>query len=128
MTDEDFIITKGSNVSYEINDIAAICHAVNKAFCEAYGDFSQPHWDDAPDWQRESARQGVQFVLDNQDAGPSAQHDNWMAVKLADGWKWGPVKDVEAKTHPCLVPFDQLPKEQQAKDYLFRGVVMGFMT
>lgn len=128
MTNEDFTITKGSNVSYEINDIAAICQSVNKAYCEALGDFSQPHWDDAPDWQRESLRQGVQFVLDNQDAGPSAQHDNWMAVKLADGWTYGSVKDAEAKTHPCLVPFEQLPKEQQAKDYLFRGVVMGFMT
>jgi len=33
------------------------------------------------------------------------------------------VKDTEKKEHPCIVPFDQLPREQQAKDYLFRGVV-----
>jgi hypothetical protein len=59
MTNDTFTITKGSNVTYEINDIAAICHSVNKAYCEAYGDFSQPDWDDAPDWQRESARAGV---------------------------------------------------------------------
>jgi hypothetical protein len=121
-----FTITKGSNVTYEINDIAAICHSVNKAYCEAYGDFSQPHWDDAPDWQRESARAGVQFILDNPDAGATAQHDTWMALKIADGWTYGETKDAEAKTHPCLVPFDQLPKEQQVKDFLFRGVVRGF--
>jgi hypothetical protein len=121
-----FTITKGSNVTYEIEDIAAICHSVNKAYCEALGDFSHPHWDDAPDWQREGARAGVQFILDNPDAGPTAQHDTWMALKIADGWTYGPTKDTEAKTHPCLVPFDQLPKEQQVKDFLFRGVVRGF--
>ena len=46
-----------------------------------------------------------------------------MKQKLDDGWKYGPVKDAEKKEHPCLVPFEQLPKEQQAKDYLFRGAV-----
>lgn len=125
---ETFTITKGSNVTYEINDIAAICHSVNKAYCASLGDFSQPHWDDAPDWQRESARFGVQFVLDNPDAPASSQHDCWMALKIADGWTYGETKDAEAKTHPCLVPFDQLPKEQQVKDFLFRGVVEGFIT
>jgi hypothetical protein len=46
-----------------------------------------------------------------------------MAQKLAEGWKLGPVKNPEAKEHPCLVPFDDLPVEQKVKDYLFRGVV-----
>jgi hypothetical protein len=46
-----------------------------------------------------------------------------MAEKLAAGWEYGPVKDAEAKRHPCLVPFNQLPREQQAKDYIFRAVV-----
>ena len=46
-----------------------------------------------------------------------------MAQKVADGWTHGEVKDVEAKTHPCLVPFSALPVEQQAKDFIFRAVV-----
>jgi hypothetical protein len=112
----------------EVSDIARIAHGVNKAYCAFLGDHSQPDWDKAPPWQRESAEQGVRFVLDNLNAGPSAQHDNWMAQKLADGWVYGPVKDPEAKTHPCLVPFEQLPKEQQAKDFLFRAVVEGFLA
>ena len=36
---------------------------------------------------------------------------------------YGPVKDLDAKQHPCMVPFEQLPVEQQAKDYIFRAVV-----
>jgi hypothetical protein len=33
------------------------------------------------------------------------------------------VKDAELKTHPCLVPFEELPKFQQQKDRLFRAIV-----
>ncbi|XUM24954.1 RyR domain-containing protein [Bradyrhizobium oligotrophicum S58] len=46
-----------------------------------------------------------------------------MADKLRAGWVHGEVKDADAKTHPCIVPFDQLPRVQQAKDKLFRAVV-----
>lgn len=103
--------------------IAPTCHEVNRAICRAFGDESQRPWEDAEPWQRESAIKGVIFALNNPDAPPSAQHDAWMADKLADGWVYGPVKDAEAKTHPCLVPYDQLPPEQRAKDYAFQAVV-----
>ena len=46
-----------------------------------------------------------------------------MALKLSQGWKCGPVKDPGIKEHPCLVPHDELPEEQQAKDDLFLAVV-----
>lgn len=107
----------------ENEQIAKVCHEVNRALCLAFGDTSQQPWDDAADWQRDSAFKGVEFAIANPDAPTSAQHDAWSADKLADGWKFGPVKDAEKKEHPCLVPFDQLPPEQQAKDYLFKAVV-----
>lgn len=44
------------------------------------------------------------------------EHDRWMAAKLRDGWRYGLKKDGHAKTHPCLLPFDQLPREEQDKD------------
>jgi len=103
--------------------IAAVCHQANKAYCEMYGDNSQKDWNDAEDWQRESAIKGVEYRLENPDAPESAQHDAWMADKLANGWVYGEVKDPEAKTHPCLVPFDQLPEFQQKKDKLFQAIV-----
>jgi len=33
-------------------------------------------------------------------------------------------KDAVAKTHPCLVDYDDLPPAQQAKDALFAAVVL----
>lgn len=103
--------------------IAKVCHQANKAWCESQGDLSQPDWADAPEWQTQSAIAGVVFRIGNPDAGPDAMHNSWSAEKVADGWVYGEVKDAEKKTHPCLVPFDQLPEFQQKKDRLFSVIV-----
>lgn len=102
--------------------IARVCHEVNKAYCEALGDTSQLTWEDAPEWQRSSARMGVDLhCMGN--FGPEASHVSWMSNKVSEGWVYGEVKDAVAKTHPCIKPFSELPKEQQAKDFIFRAVV-----
>lgn len=105
------------------NQIAVICHEANKALCEELGDRSQLPWRDAPDWQRESAINGVEFCLANPDAPTSATHESWLKEKLNGGWVYGETKDAEAKTHPCIVAFNELPLEQQAKDCLFNAIV-----
>lgn len=111
-----------------VADVAAICHEANRAYCKTIGDNSQPTWDQAPQWQRDSAIKGVKFHLENPDAGPSASHESWLAEKEANGWRYGPVKDPEQKTHPCFLPYDQLPDEQRAKDYLFQSIVDGLRS
>ncbi len=105
------------------DEIAKVCHEANRAWCEVHKDFSQLPWQHAAKWQRESAIQGVEFALANPDAPDSAQHDAWMADKIKDGWTHGEVKDADAKTHPCLVPFQQLSAHQQKKDKLFKAIV-----
>lgn len=113
----------GSEVSMTNEEIARVAHEVNRAYCQALGDISQPAWEDAPEWQRRSAINGVAFHIASPDAGPDDSHNEWLREKAADGWTYGPVKDPERKEHPCFVPYDDLPVEQKAKDYLFRGVV-----
>ena len=109
----------------EVIPLARIAHEANRAWCAHNGDLSQLPWAAAPDWQRDSAVNGVLFHLGNPEAGDSASHDNWMAEKVAAGWVYGEVKDADATppTHPCIVPFDQLPPHQQFKDALFRAIV-----
>lgn len=103
--------------------IAEVCHEANKKWCEENGDYSQKHWNDAEQWQRESAIKGVDFKLNNPDAKHDAQHNAWMQDKINDGWVYGKVKDAENKTHHCIVPFEELPLFQQKKDALFCAIV-----
>ncbi len=94
-------------------EVARICHEINRAFCALMGDDSQVAWEDAPEWQRESAIAGVLHARDlGPEANPERQHEAWMADKAAAGWVHGPVKDAEAKTHPCMVPYAELPTAQ----------------
>lgn len=110
-------------IPFDVLLAAQVAHAANAALCAAIGDPPIAPWDEAPDWQKDSAINGVQFHIENPNASASASHENWMRVKLADGWIYGLVKDAEAKTHPCLVAFEQLPRWQQAKDRLFGAIV-----
>lgn len=103
--------------------IAKVCHETNRAYCETLGDESQKPWAEAEQWQRDSAIKGVEFAQANPSVTAEGQHDAWSADKVKNGWVYGPVKDAEKKTHPCLVPYKELPPAQQKKDALFRAIV-----
>lgn len=108
----------------KIEQIAMICHQLNKNYCEAIGDTSQPNWSEAPDWQKKSAIDGVRFFLASRcQATPEESHASWMKAKLEDGWIHSDVKDAEKKHHPCLVPYKDLPQAQRIKDKLFTQTV-----
>lgn len=43
-------------------------------------------------------------------------HDVWAAGRIAEGWTYGEEKNVELKTTPCLVPYDELPESEKDFD------------
>ena len=90
-----------------LNACARAAHEANRAYCIAIGDDSQLPWDEAPEWQRDSAINGV---------------------KARTGWKYGPVKDPEKKEHPCFVPYDELPSTEKAKDAIFVSIARTIAT
>jgi len=104
-----------------IEQIATVCHGANRAYCQSIGDFSQVDWVAAPAWQVDSALIGVRKAIDG--ATPEQLHESWCAQKFADGWRYGDVKDPDKKTHPCLMPYAELPTLQRRKDALFSAVV-----
>lgn len=107
----------------KLERIARICHEANRAYCQSIGDFNHLAWEDAPPHQRESCIKGVQFHLDHPDATPEDSHNEWFAHKKMQGWIWGEKKDEAKKTHPCMLPYAQLPQTERAKDYIFSGIV-----
>jgi len=111
-----------------IAQIAEMCHWANRSWCHMNGDDSQPKWDDAPDWMKDSAIAGIKFLLNNPRATPEDQHEAWCQHKYADGWKLGATKDPDKKEHPCLVTYHELPLEQQVKDSIYQGVAKGMIA
>src|SRR4051812_27980924 len=103
------------------NACARMAHEANRAYCTSLGDFSHFSWDQTTEDLRESTFQGVDVALKG--GTPRQSHESWLAERAAKGWKYGPVKDPVAKEHPCFVPYDDLPPEQRAKDWLFVSAV-----
>lgn len=42
-------------------------------------------------------------------------HEVWAKSRIDQGWKYGEQRDDDKKTHPCLIPYDELPESE--KDY-----------
>ncbi len=116
---------QGISELHIIEQAARTTYEVNRAYARSIGDHSFGPWDDAPEWQKDTNRAGIQFHLDNPGATPADSHASWMLAKLDDGWVYGPTKDPVNKRHPCLLPYEQLPREQQVKDDLFIAVMRG---
>ena len=43
-------------------------------------------------------------------------HDIWATQRISEGWQYGPERDDEKKTHPCLVPYSELPEIEKEYD------------
>lgn len=106
-------------MNYFVELTAEVCHEFNKKYCETLNDFSQQHWYDAPEWQKQSVMNGVVFYMNNPETTPEESHNDWCRNKVKDGWVYGEVKDADAKTHPCLVDYNELPVDQRTKDIIF---------
>ena len=100
-----------------IEHVAKLCHDANCLYSETLGE-------ELAEWEKvkDSAIDGVKAHLTSE-LTPEQSHERWLAFKLADGWRYGPTKDFEAKTHPCFMPYCELPKAQRDKDLLFGSVV-----
>lgn len=105
----------------QIRACARAAHEANRAYCIATGDMSLGPWEAAPQWQKSSLVNGVKGVIRGNT--PKESHECWLEEKRATGWKYGLVKDVDKKEHPCFVPYDKLSPSQKVKDDIFVGVV-----
>lgn len=103
--------------------IARTVHEALRAWAAANGQPLMPAWAKAPRWMKESTLESVRFAHAHPDAPDSAQHEQWMAQKVREGWVHGERKDPDARTHPMLVPFEALPDMERRKDALVRAIV-----
>lgn len=43
-------------------------------------------------------------------------HEVWAYGRIAEGWTYGEILDEVRKTHPCLVPYEELPDSEKEYD------------
>jgi hypothetical protein len=107
-----------------LEEVIYLAHEVNRAVRGCIGqDPGVPFGDVSPE-KKASLRLSVlyawEFGLSDCDED---SHNRWTYAKLREGWKFGEAEDSEKKTHPNLVPYDDLPWKEQLKDRFFRAIV-----
>lgn len=43
-------------------------------------------------------------------------HEVWSEARIKQGWIYGEQRNDVLKTHPCLVPYEELPEEEKEYD------------
>ena len=43
-------------------------------------------------------------------------HEVWAKTRIDQGWTYGEQRNDELKTHPCLIPYEELPEEEKEYD------------
>lgn len=43
-------------------------------------------------------------------------HEVWVETRMQQGWTYGEQRNDELKTHPCLVPYEELSEEEKEYD------------
>lgn len=59
------------------------------------------------------------ICVDGYATTPQAEHDSWRRAYIDMGWRYGPIRDVVAKTHPDMVSYDELLPVEREKDAVF---------
>ncbi len=52
-------------------------------------------------------------------SSPEELHESWVQAYIDMGWNYGEVRDTEKKTHPDMVPYENLGQLEQDKDAVF---------
>lgn len=100
-----------------------VAHAANCKMQDIQGDPcpSQP-WDSENELLRETTINGIRMI--RMGYSNEEMHREWCERYWAEGWTFGPEKDALKKTHPCLVPYYELPSSQRHKTEVIRAIVI----
>lgn len=107
-----------------VEEIARIAHEANRELQRIQNDPTIPvagYWDEIGTELQDSICIGVMGVLMGN--SPQQSHELWIDTKKSQGWVHGPVKSETHKTHPLLVPYNELDESAQLKDALFSAIV-----
>jgi len=107
--------------------IAKVVHSANRAYVDAIGGRAfNPTWEEVGEEQRQGQIEAIKSLI-IEPRTPQTSHEIWCVAREKEGWTKDIKYDYHRKTHPNLVPYDQLPFEEQFKDHLFMGIASIFV-
>lgn len=107
-----------------LEDIASVCHEANQALSKVIGFPVLEGWDYLSSEAKADTVKGVEYAINNSNVTDQEMHKSWCDAKTLAGWVYGEDLDRENKIHPCLVKYEHLPPVVQAKDAIFRNIVL----
>lgn len=102
----------------EIETAAHAGHEAVRIYCARRGDLRHGDWGHMTEEQKMPARHGAIGII-VEDHNAERSHEAWRAARAALGWRFGQSHNAAIKEHPCMVPWADLPFEEQAKNHLF---------
>lgn len=109
--------------------LSRIAHAVHNAetvySTELLGQ-SKKEWHLLGNTEVQNFANLIYKYLQSPDITPEQLHQEWMDAKLKEGWQYGPEFNEESKHHPCIVQYEELPKEERFKDQLLLAIIKPF--
>lgn len=107
----------------EIEKIAEIAYETNVLYANAIGK-KEPGWAKMKKDDKQMAINDAQFYADNPSSLPDALHNVWLREMEENGYQYGEQEDGDEKTHPHVIPYEQLPDYHRKQATLFRHVVV----
>ena len=104
-----------------------IAHRINDVTCWIpRPDGSLPNeWSELSDEQQNHAINAVKEIYNSEPKTAEELHELWMKPLLATSWKTGEYNIIK-RTHPCLMPFNELPDSEKLKDILWQKMTEAF--
>ena len=121
--DEEEVFVPMSAVE-QIMCLAQFCHDVLSSYSKAYGQELKA-WSELSKSEQQHIVGRIAHFMTYPDAEASAPHEAWSLRLKLNGWSYGREFDATRKTRPDLCYFSQLPPEQQACDFIIKGIVAG---
>lgn len=106
-----------AQAAHTANLLYSLQHETSVSVCDPI------EWTDMSDEAKAGSVSGIVDMIKNPVLDGREAHDIWFANKQAAGWKYGPAKSNEHKTHPCMVPYDELNIWDKTKDDLYICVI-----
>jgi hypothetical protein len=98
----------------ETRDVSAgqgveIVYDLLRSFNRTFHNQVLPTFAEAEEWEQAAASSSFVYVRDHPDLSPPEIHAEWLGTMRDQGWEHVEEMDAEKRTHPHMVPWDELP-------------------